>query len=73
VNGYYERLMRQQFHRKPYGRRWRIETALSMLNRSLGSALKARSYHSQSREIRLPVLTHDLMTLRRQQHVLYGA
>jgi hypothetical protein len=35
--------------------------------------LRARSYHSQSREIRLRILTHDLMILRRQKHVLYRA
>ena len=73
VNGYYRRLMQQRFPRKLYGQRWQIETAFSMLKRNLGSALRARTYHSQSREIRLRILTHDLMILRRQKHVLYRA
>jgi len=44
-----------------------------MLTRNLGSALRARTYHSQSREIRLRIVTHDLMILMRHWHVRYGA
>jgi hypothetical protein len=44
-----------------------------MLKRNLGSALRARSYHSQNREIRLRVLAHNLGILLRQYHVPYRA
>jgi hypothetical protein len=73
ATGHYRRLMQSRFPRKLYGQRWQIETAFSMLKRNLGSALRARGYQSQSREIRLRIVTHDLMILRRQRHVLYRA
>lgn len=60
MTGRYRRLMYHRFPRKTYGQRWQIETVFSMLKRNLGSALRARSYHSQNREIRLRVLTHNL-------------
>lgn len=73
VNGHYRRLMQRRFPKTLYGQRWQIETVFSMLKRNLGSALRARRYHSQSREIRLRIITHDLMILRRHWHVLYKA
>jgi hypothetical protein len=73
INGHYRRLMHSRFPKKLYGQRWQIETAFSMLKRNLGSALRARRYQSQSREIRLRILTHDLMILRRHSSVLYRA
>jgi len=73
VTGYYRRLMKQRFPKKMYGQRWQIETVFSMLKRNMGSALRARNYHSQNREIRLRVLTHNLAILWRQHHVLYRA
>jgi len=38
---------------------------MSMIKRLLGSALRARQYWSQSREIVLRVLTHNIMILRK--------
>jgi hypothetical protein len=58
--------MKQRFPEVIYGQRWQAETIISMLKRNFGSALRARSYHSQNREIRLRVLTHDLGILLRQ-------
>ncbi|MEW6360465.1 MAG: transposase, partial [Planctomycetota bacterium] len=46
-----------------YGQRWQIETAFSMIKRLLGSALRARYYHSQCREMYLRVITFSLMIL----------
>jgi hypothetical protein len=73
VRGYYRKLMKQRFPKKTYGQRWQIETVFSMLKRNMGAALRARNYHSQNREIRLRVLTHNLAILWRQVHVLYRA
>jgi Transposase DDE domain len=58
--------MKQRFARyKPkYGQRWQVETVNSMLKRRLGSALRARSYHSQCREIVLRAITHNVMIVR---------
>jgi hypothetical protein len=63
VNGYYRQLMQRKFPKKTYGQRWQIETVFSMLKRNLGSALRGRNYHSQTREIRLRVITHNIMIL----------
>lgn len=61
--GYYRRLMRRCFDKKKYGQRWQVETVNSMIKRNLGSALRARSYHTQGREIILRVLAHNIMIL----------
>jgi hypothetical protein len=66
VHGRYRRLMKQRFPKKTYGQRWQIETVFSMLKRNMGAALRARTYHSQNREIRLRVLTHNLAILWRR-------
>ena len=73
VKGYYRRLMKQRFPKKQYGQRWQIETGFSLLKRNMGSALRARDYHSQNREIRLRILTHNLAILWRLSDVLYRA
>jgi hypothetical protein len=57
--------MKSHFPQVLYGQRWQAETLLSMLKRNFASALRARSYHSQNREIRLRILTHDLGILLR--------
>jgi hypothetical protein len=64
--GHWRRQMKQRFARyKPkYGQRWQVETVNSMLKRRLGSALRARSYHSQCREILLRAITHNVMIVR---------
>jgi DDE family transposase len=62
--GYYRRLMRRRFDKKKYGQRWQVETVNSMIKRNLGSALRARRYQAQGREILLRVLTHNIMILR---------
>jgi hypothetical protein len=61
--GRWRRWMRQQFARfkAKYGQRWQAETVNSMIKRRLGSALRARSYWSQCREIILRVITHNVM------------
>jgi hypothetical protein len=53
----------QRFPTETYGQRWQIETVFSMFKRNLGSSLRARGCHSQTREIRLRIFTHDLMIL----------
>ena len=73
VRGRYRKLMKRRFPKKTYGQRWQIETVFSMLKRNMGAALRARTYHSQNREIRLRVLTHNLAILWRPRDVLYRA
>lgn len=73
VTGYYRKLMQKNFPKKLYGQRWQIETVFSMLKRNLGCTLGARCHHSQTREIRLHILTHNLMILRHIIYVLYRA
>ena len=61
--GYWRRQMRSRIHLTRYGQRWQVETANSMLKRLLGSALTARTYWAQCREIFLMVLTLNIMIL----------
>ena len=46
-----------------YSQRWQAETVNSMMKRNLGSALRGKTPQSRSRDLRLKVLTHNLMIL----------
>jgi hypothetical protein len=70
--GRWRRRMRQRFDKVKYGQRWQTETVNSMIKRRLGSALRARSYWSQCREIILRVITHNVMIVIRVR-VFYRA
>lgn len=61
--GRWRRWMRQQWDnlKAKYGQRWQTETVNSMIKRRLDSALRARTYWSQCREIILRVITHNVM------------
>jgi hypothetical protein len=72
LRGFWRNRMRVRFNQQQYGQRWQIETVNSMIKRSMDSYLRARNYHSQSREIVLRVLTHNVMILRCEQ-VFYRA
>ena len=63
--GRWRRWMRRRLDKKKYGQRWQTETVNSMVKRRLGSALRARSYWSQCREIILRVITHNVMIVAR--------
>jgi hypothetical protein len=65
AKGYWRRQMQQRLHLTRYSQRWQIETVNSMFKRLLGSALRARSYWSQCREILLRSITMNIMILRR--------
>jgi len=57
--------MKRRFDKKKYGQRWQVETVNSMIKRRLGSALRARNYKTQCREIVLRVITQSLMIIIR--------
>lgn len=61
--GHYRRLMKVRFDRPAYRRRSRVETVMSMIKRRQGAHVRARTYHSQCHDLRLLVLTHNLMIL----------
>jgi Transposase DDE domain len=63
--GKWRRRMKARLDKKKYGQRWQTETVNSMIKRRLGSALRARSYWSQCREIILRVITHNVMIVVR--------
>jgi hypothetical protein len=71
--GRWRRVMAQRFDHQTYGQRWQVETVASMLKRNLGSALRARTYCSQCREMLLRALTHNIMTLLPCWRLFYGA
>ena len=54
---------RGQRRQRVYGQRWQAESGFSRNKRLLGSALRARRWPDQKREILLRVLTHNLMLL----------
>jgi Transposase DDE domain len=65
-SGHWRRVMATRFDKQKYGQRWQVETVNSMIKRLQDSALRARKYWSQHREIVLRVLTHNIMILRRK-------
>jgi hypothetical protein len=58
--GRWRRLMRR-YRDYRYGQRWQVETVMSMIKRRLGHALRARSENRRNAEMRLMVLTHNIM------------
>ncbi len=64
--GYWRRQMKARLHLTRYSQRWQAETVNSMFKRLLGSALRARRYWSQCREIVLRAITLNVMILRRR-------
>lgn len=63
--GRHRRRMRQRLdkHYGPYGQRWQVETANSMIKRRLESVVMARTPWSQRRELFLLVITHNVAIL----------
>jgi len=63
--GKYRRRMRQRLDKDygRYGQRWQAESGFSMFKRRLGSAVAARSYWSQCRELLLKATTYNIMLL----------
>jgi hypothetical protein len=59
----FRRKPRRARHRRVHGQRWQIESGFSRSKRRLGSALRARLWADQKREIILRVVTHNLMLL----------
>jgi hypothetical protein len=65
--GRYRRLMQTRFDADAYRQRCQVETVMSMIKRRQGAFVRGRSHHSQSRDLRLKVLTHNIMILRRRR------
>ena len=69
----YRREMRTDFDDENYGQRWQVETIFSMIKRNFGSALRARKYWSQNREMMLLVLTHNIAVILLVKELFYRA
>ena len=69
----YRREMRTDFDKETYGQRWQVETVFSMIKRNFGSALRARHYWSQCREMMLLVLTHNIAIIQLVKELFYRA
>ena len=72
ASGYYRRQMQVHFNRDAYRQRAQVETVISMIKRRQGAHVRGRTYHSQCRDLRLMVLTHNVMILLWRQ-VFYRA
>ena len=73
LKGKYRELMRTNFDKETYGKRWQVETVFSMIKRNFGSALRAKRYWSQCREMMLLVLTHNLAAILLTKELFYRA
>jgi hypothetical protein len=64
-SGRYRRLMRRRPNKRygRYGQRWQAETGYSMIKRRIATAVQARSYWSQCREVYLIAITYNIMLL----------
>ena len=63
ASGRYRRQMQVHFNHDAYRQRSQVETVMSMIKRRQGGHVRGRSYHSQCRDLRLMVLTHNIMIL----------
>jgi hypothetical protein len=61
--GRYRRQMKQRLDKDygTYGQRWQAETGFSMLKRRLATAVHARTYWAQCRELSLLAITYNIM------------
>lgn len=55
--------MKVRFDRPADRRRSQVETVILMIKRRQGASIHGRSFHSQCRDLRLLVLTHNIMIL----------
>jgi len=63
ASGRHRRLMQVRFNGDAYRQRAQVETVMSMIKRRQGSHVRGTTYHSQNRDLRLMVLTHNVMIL----------
>ena len=74
--GYWRRKMFHRFKNgspRTYKQRWQVETTFSMLKRNLSANLRARTRHSQNREMMLKILTHNAMIIMAFLELFYRA
>jgi Transposase DDE domain len=72
ASGHYRRLMQTRFDVDAYRDRAQVETVISMIKRRQGAHVRGVTYWSQRRDMRLKVLTHNVMILLRIE-VFYRA
>jgi transposase len=65
ARGHYRRLMQTRFDLAAYRDRVQVEAVFSMVKRRLEAFVRGRTAWSQRRELRLKVLTHNVMILLR--------
>lgn len=63
ARGHYRRLMQTRFDSAAYKERVQVETVVSMVKRRLEACVRGHGCWSQRRELRLKVLTHNIMIL----------
>jgi hypothetical protein len=63
ATGRHRRLMQVRFNTQAYRQRAQVETVISMIKRRQGAHVRGVTYHSQCRDLRLLVLTHNVMIL----------
>lgn len=63
AKGRHRRLMQVRFNADTYRQRAQVETVMSMIKRRQGPYVRGTTYHSQNRDLRLMVLTHNVMIL----------
>ena len=69
----YRRKMKERFNKKVYNQRAQVETVFSMIKRRWGTAVRARLFAAQEREMWLMVLTHNLAVFWVVKELFYRA
>jgi hypothetical protein len=69
----YRRQMKERFNKKVYHQRAQVETVFSMIKRRWGTAVRARLFSAQEREMWLMVLTHNLAVFWVVKELFYRA
>jgi hypothetical protein len=64
--------LKQKKHKKHYGQRWHIEGTYSQDKRRFGGWLGARNHHTQSREMRLRALLHNIAIILRPKPPMFS-
>ena len=67
----YRREMKTDFDDETCGRRWQVETVFSMIKRTFGDTIRARTYWSQNRERMLLAITHNLAVILLVKELFY--
>jgi len=69
VKGKFRKIMAQNFDRKRYGQRNKVETVFSVIKRRFGDEIKSRLYTSQVKELKLKCIVYSIDRFLKKQRI----